>query len=108
MQTPCTVCCHPERERIERALARGRSLRWLAGRHGLTKSAIHRHKRHPDPAQDWLIKALSKAAAGERKSMRGNPDKTKPYRWKAGQSGNSRGRPPKPMDDWSDALPRIL
>lgn len=28
--------------------------------------------------------------------VRGNPDKTKPFRWKRGQSGNPHGRSPKP------------
>jgi hypothetical protein len=30
---------------------------------------------------------------------RGNPDKTKPFRWKKGQSGNPAGRPPIPEDE---------
>jgi hypothetical protein len=64
--------------------------------------------RHPYSAQDWLIKTLSKATAGERKNALGNPDKTKPCRWKPGQSGNLRGRPTKPVDDWLDTLRRML
>jgi hypothetical protein len=91
MPKSCTVCAHPLREKIEKAVARGRSVRWLAGEYGLTKSAIQRHKRHPLPG--WLTdKQLVTVLAGERKSMRGNPDKTKAYRWKPGQSGNPRGR----------------
>jgi hypothetical protein len=59
-------------DRLERteergATARGRSVRWLAGKYGLTKSAIHRHMRHPDSApENGLITVLSKATAGER------------------------------------------
>jgi hypothetical protein len=104
MPRRCTICASPSRQDIEIALARGRSLRSLAGKHRLSKSAIHRHKRHADSAQDWLIKALSKATAGERKTVRGNPDKTKPHRWEPGQSGNRLGRPTKPVNGWLDGL----
>src|ERR1043165_2020271 len=37
--------------------------------------------------------------------MRGNPDKTKPFRWKPGQSGNPKGRPvKKPITERYEAL----
>ena len=37
--------------------------------------------------------------------MRGNPEKTKPFRWKAGQSGNPKGRPlKKPITERYEAL----
>jgi hypothetical protein len=46
----CTVCDHPERKAIEVALAVS-SVRDIAGRFGLSKSAVHGHKqRHLKPA----------------------------------------------------------
>jgi hypothetical protein len=54
--------------------------RSLAGEYRLSKRTIHRRMQHPDSTQDWPIKALSKATASERKRVRGNPEKTKPYR----------------------------
>ena len=45
----CTACVHPDRAAIDNALADGVSLRTVAGRHGLSASAVHRHQsRHLD------------------------------------------------------------
>ena len=85
----CTVCSHPRRKPIEKAIARGRSLLELAQKYGLTKIAIHRHDHHAQfrlPAMIWPTFITGQ--------VRGNSDKTKPFRWKPGQSGNPRGRPP--------------
>jgi len=40
----CTVCGHMERECIDSALVTGTPLRDIAGRHGISKSALERHK----------------------------------------------------------------
>ena len=45
-QARCTVCSHPERDRIEQALAAGESYRPLAATYGLSKSALYRHRQH--------------------------------------------------------------
>ena len=45
----CTACAHPDRAAIDDDLAAGLSLRTVAGRHGLSTSAVHRHQtRHLD------------------------------------------------------------
>jgi hypothetical protein len=88
MPQRCTVCSHQHRERIERARARGRSLRWLARKYGLTKDAIHRRIRH----SGWRIPPFIMPTWMTGR-VRGNPEKTKPYRWRPGQSGNLPGRP---------------
>jgi len=49
----CTVCAHPQREEIDRAIARGESYRNIAQRHSVSITAIHRHARShlPQPVQ---------------------------------------------------------
>jgi lambda repressor-like predicted transcriptional regulator len=42
----CSGCLHPERAKIDAALASGVSLRWIAREYGLSPSAVHRHKAH--------------------------------------------------------------
>jgi hypothetical protein len=42
----CSICTHAEREKIDRALIDGESERGIAGRFGLSKSAVDRHKGH--------------------------------------------------------------
>ena len=52
MARTCTVCTHAEREAIDRALvADGSALRDIAGQHGLSKSAVERHKAEHIPEQ---------------------------------------------------------
>jgi len=46
----CTVCGHPERHAIEKALVAGGAYRDIAGRYNLTKSAVERHKADHLPA----------------------------------------------------------
>lgn len=49
---PCTACLHPEKNTIDTALRKGTpSLRELAGRFGISKSALDRHRKHIDPAK---------------------------------------------------------
>jgi hypothetical protein len=84
----CTVCSHLRRGAIEKGIAHGRSLRELSKKYGVTKSAIHRHNHH----SEWRFPRLvfSNLVTGQ---VRGNPDKTKPFRWRPGESGNPGGRP---------------
>ncbi len=42
----CTVCNHPSRPEIDRALIDGLPLRTLAATHGLSASALCRHTKH--------------------------------------------------------------
>lgn len=42
----CTVCHHPQRQEIDRALAAGVSVKVLSLRHGLSRSALTRHRRN--------------------------------------------------------------
>jgi hypothetical protein len=43
MPNTCTICKHPDREKIENALARGQSLRDIAGQFEVSKSSVFRH-----------------------------------------------------------------
>ena len=42
----CTICRHPERQRIDQALAAGASVREIAQQEGLSKSVLGRHREH--------------------------------------------------------------
>lgn len=55
MARRCSICQHDSRDSIETSLVRGEPLRNLAGRHGLSATALHRHK------EAHLPKALIKA-----------------------------------------------
>lgn len=47
----CTTCKHPDRAAIDAELLQGFSIRTVAGRHGLSVSALQRHRsRHVDSA----------------------------------------------------------
>lgn len=49
----CTVCRHPQRESIDLALrTNSGSLRVLAGRFGVSKTALDRHHHHADHKRD--------------------------------------------------------
>jgi hypothetical protein len=61
MARPCTVCGHPARTEIERALVAGHpSLRALADEHGLSDSSLARHR------DTHLRRALARAVEEER------------------------------------------
>jgi hypothetical protein len=51
----CTICTHPDREKIEQALITGQSFRAVAARFGTSATALFRHK------QDHLPVALRSA-----------------------------------------------
>jgi len=46
MPQTCTICTHPQRLQIERALVAGTSVRDIAGQYGPSKTAIGRHRTH--------------------------------------------------------------
>ncbi len=51
----CSICLHADRESIDSSLIRGEPLRSIAARHGLSATALHRHKNA------HLPKALARA-----------------------------------------------
>jgi hypothetical protein len=79
----CTVCIHLRHEAIEKAHAHGRPLRLVAKKYHLTKSALHRHKHY----SKWRFPALAFPNFFT-EHVRGNPDKTKPFRWEPGEWGD--------------------
>lgn len=56
MPRTCTVCTHPRRVEIDRALVAGGSNRVIARQYGVSHDAVRRHRRH-------LSAKLTKAAA---------------------------------------------
>jgi len=46
MPRVCTVCNHPERERIDKLLIEGESFRNIAERFSLSATSVYRHKSH--------------------------------------------------------------
>ena len=57
MPRPCRLCCHPDQNAVEAALASGASDRELAKRFGTSHMAVHRHRR------EHVVKPLQLAAA---------------------------------------------
>ena len=55
MPRRCTVCDHPERHSVDKALVSGAPYRSVARRFGLSESAVYRHKSEHLPAH--LLKA---------------------------------------------------
>ena len=56
MGSSCSVCLHPDRAAIDKAMMAHEELRSIADRHALSKSSVHRHRRH-------IGKAIVRAAA---------------------------------------------
>jgi hypothetical protein len=56
---PCTVCNHPERQEIDKALVSGTVYRKLSETYGLAASSLCRHRKGHIPAQ--LVKAFEAA-----------------------------------------------
>lgn len=50
MPRACTVCSHPEREAIDRALVEGTPNRRIASHHDVTERAVRNHKANHLPA----------------------------------------------------------
>lgn len=55
MPLTCSICSHEEREKIDRELVRGASLRDIAGRYETAKSSLDRHRPH-------ILRAVSRNA----------------------------------------------
>src|SRR3954451_12797559 len=55
MPRVCTICTHPDRPAIDMMLVNGRSLRDIAGRFSISKSALERHRAEHLPAT--MVKA---------------------------------------------------
>src|SRR6266545_2933433 len=63
----CTVCAHEKRVDIDAALVGGASLRDIAGQHGVSKSAVGRHKESCVPAT--LVQAREAAEVAHADSL---------------------------------------
>ena len=50
MPRVCTVCAHPDHERIDASLVSGEPNRRIAAQHGLTEQALRRHRADHVPA----------------------------------------------------------
>jgi hypothetical protein len=55
MPRTCTVCAHPERVAIDKALVNGEPTRAIAGRYGLARTSLQRHQ------EDHIPQKLSRA-----------------------------------------------
>jgi hypothetical protein len=54
----CTICTHPQREEIDRAIARKETYRKIAERYSVTTAAVHRHaKSHLPQAVQAALEA---------------------------------------------------
>jgi len=65
MPRVCTVCTHPQRQVIDEALIAGAGLRDIAGRFGLSKSALERHKANHLPASLAQAKEAAEVAQAD-------------------------------------------
>lgn len=63
MPQQCSICIHPQRAEIDKALVAGETLRDIAGRCPVSRSALHRHKRDHLPAH--LLKAAEEEDLGQ-------------------------------------------
>src|ERR687883_263908 len=63
MPRTCTICAHPERAAIDKALVDGQPYRDIAGHYGTSKTALQRHKE--DHLRDLLAQARARQAAHE-------------------------------------------
>ena len=58
MPRTCSICEHPKLEQINKAVMRQHSLRWIAARYEVSKSALGRHMKIHLPA---AVKEIQKA-----------------------------------------------
>jgi len=65
MARVCTVCAHAEREAIDKLLIAGVALRDIAGRYGLSKSSLERHKANHVPAALAQAKEAAEVAQAD-------------------------------------------
>lgn len=69
MPPTCTICRHENRRDIEKALISGVPLRDLAGRYGLSKSSLQRHKAEHLPVR--LLRAKEAAEVSQASDLLG-------------------------------------
>ncbi len=62
MPRTCTVCAHPKRSEIDRALLDGMTYRTIADRFGLSETALKRHKAEHVPARVAKAKEAKQVA----------------------------------------------
>lgn len=60
MALQCSICSHPKREEIDRAILSGEPVRAVARQFGVSRSALNRHKNN-----GHLSKAIARATAKE-------------------------------------------
>ena len=66
MPRACSVCSHPDRERVELGLVTGRPKRRIAAEAGLSESAIHRHDAEHLPGAVLAAHDAREAARADR------------------------------------------
>src|SRR5215217_8391184 len=65
MPRSCTVCEHPEREAIDRALVGGASNLSVSSLFGVSESAVRRHKANHLPAKLVMAQAAEEVAQAD-------------------------------------------
>src|SRR5262249_52420105 len=65
MPRVCTVCAHPDRGSIDRALVHHATYRHIAAQYGLASSAIFRHREDHVPAQLAQAQAAAEVAQAD-------------------------------------------
>jgi transposase len=65
MSRKCSICNHPNRTAIDKAIVSGTPIRDIAGQFNVSKSAVYRHKKH-------IPEALTKAQAAEETAQADN------------------------------------
>lgn len=66
MARPCTVCQHPNRDRIDEAIATGESFRGIARRFCVSEDSVQRHARAHLPATLLEGTRAAEVARGDR------------------------------------------
>src|SRR5438874_1481914 len=64
MPRTCTICVHPQRLEIEKAIVTGTSLRDIADQFGPSKNAVMRHRTHVSDAIARSTEALELVRSG--------------------------------------------
>jgi len=65
MPRTCTVCTHPQRDAIDRALVAGESIRGLSSLYIVSQSALARHRDNHLPATLVRAEAAAEVARGD-------------------------------------------
>lgn len=89
MPRKCSICTHPERDSINRAIVAGDSYRDIAGRFGVSRSAVERHVNGHLPAALVEAQQASEVARADDllAEMRGLKDKALRILEKAEKAG---------------------